>query len=273
MSALKIAVSTWSLFRWFQMKKLNDLDFPKFCVDNFQINQLEYVEDHMRLPTDSKSTEDAYLDQLLKTVKAAKIDDTSGKIVCIAVRNDFTVPDASERQNYVEHVRGWIQRAARLEVPVIRIYIGRHPFEGETPGHVRECIEQILPDAKSAKVRLAIENRGSRAENPEDIARVDNDFDSDWLGVCFDLGSHDTNTLERYLSVLTPHTFHVHAKTYPTELDIPFPGADYPRCVMVLKRAGYAGYWSIEYEHFTTNLNEQVEGVRQTLELLQKLGG
>jgi len=252
------------------MKRLNGVDFPKFCVENFQINQLEYVEDDMRPPRGSEYSLDEYLDQIRAAVGEAKLGDASGKIVCVALRNDFTKPKELERQADVEHIRQWIYRAGRLEVPMARIYIGRHPFEGETPKHVLECIEQILRDAEKANVRLAIENRGGRREKPEDIAGVVENFNSQYLGVCLDLGCIYTGGLEHYLEVLAPHTIHVHAKSYPDEGEMPFPRVDYPRCVAALKDVGYDGYWVVEYEDITTNLDAQVQGVHQTLNLLHR---
>jgi sugar phosphate isomerase/epimerase len=283
------------------MGRLKGVDFPEFCVKNFQINKFEYVEDDLYPPPGSehwlnidKDEFDEYFDdcisQINKKVKEAKLGFNDGQIICIALRNDFTEPEDDKRQNDVKRIKKWLVRANANEIPLARIYIGRRPLSEKNQENnkktqediekeleiikkrrenVIKCIEEILPVAEKEGVKLAIENHGGRNENPKDIINILNHFESPWLGVCLDLGNIYKDKLENYLNVLAKQTIHVHAKTYPTEGILPFPGVDYERCVNTLKKAGYEGYWTIEYEEFTTKLNAQVDGVIKTLNLLQ----
>jgi sugar phosphate isomerase/epimerase len=264
------------------MGYLKGVDFPEFCVKNFQINKFEYIEDDFYPPQGSEHwhnrTIDEYINQninqICAKVKEAKIGSDNGKIICIALRNDFTESEDAKRQDDVECIKKWLARAKENEIPLVRIYIGRRPLVNkDIRENVIKCIDEILPIAESAKVKLAVENHGGRNENPEDIAYVIDHFKSPWLGVCLDLGNIYKDRLKYYLSVLAEKTIHVHAKTYPTEGDISFPGVDYESCVNALKetekKTEYDGYWAVEYEEFTTDIDAQVRGVHETLNLLR----
>src|SRR5260221_13891529 len=48
------------------------------------------------------------------------------------VRNDFTLADKTKRQQEVELVKKWIQAAAKLGAPVLRIFAGAPKTEGYT---------------------------------------------------------------------------------------------------------------------------------------------
>ena len=77
-----------------------------------------------------------------------------------AVMNDFCLPPGPEADADLEHVRTWIDRAAELAAPVVRILSGNWiqgtPDE-ELEERVIARIEQLLPHARRRGVMLALD--------------------------------------------------------------------------------------------------------------------
>jgi len=79
---------------------------------------------------------DAYIDGLRK--KAA---DLGIGISGTGVRNNFTTADAAIRQQGVDHIKQFVEVAARLGAPVIRVFadtqMRAQTWETVAPGHKR----------------------------------------------------------------------------------------------------------------------------------------
>jgi sugar phosphate isomerase/epimerase len=54
------------------------------------------------------------------------------------VRNDFTISDKTKREQEVALVKNWIEAAAKIGAPVIRIFAGNQKNEGITKEQVTE---------------------------------------------------------------------------------------------------------------------------------------
>src|SRR5471030_782856 len=61
------------------------------------------------------------------------------------VRNDFTLPDAARRKSDVQMVKDWIEVAAKLGAPVIRVFSGPKMAAGYT---FDQTLELMIPDFK-----------------------------------------------------------------------------------------------------------------------------
>src|SRR5581483_2085928 len=79
---------------------------------------------------------DSYIDDLRK--KAA---DVGIAISGTGVRNNFTTADAAVRQQGVDHIKQFVEVAARLGAPVIRVFadtqMRAQTWESVAPGHKR----------------------------------------------------------------------------------------------------------------------------------------
>ena len=92
-----------------------------------------------------------------------------------SVGNDFCVAPGPERDKQMELVRTWVDHAAELDAPVIRIFAGRVPKGDSEEVAVARAIEGIkasLPYAAEKGVSLALENHGGITATPEQFLKL-----------------------------------------------------------------------------------------------------
>jgi len=80
-----------------------------------------------------------------------------------AVMNDFCLPPGPEREKELAHVRTWIDRAAELDAPTIRVLSGnwiQGTPDAEVAKRVVDAIDSPTPEASRKGVTLALENHG-----------------------------------------------------------------------------------------------------------------
>jgi len=98
--------------------------------------------------------------QNLSAAEARRIIDDCGLKVPALVRGGFFCdPSSTERLARIDHNRRLIQTAAELEAEMLVLVVGATPGHAlsEQRGWVRDGIEQLLDDAQTSGVKLAIE--------------------------------------------------------------------------------------------------------------------
>lgn len=103
----------------------------------------------------------AYLDDL-----KAEAQDAGVTIAMIATYTDFTRPTSDERESQIDDLRQWIDAAARLGTPMMRVTAGQaHPGVADTDGlkWAVAGLTACLDHAKAAGVQLLYENHGRGA--------------------------------------------------------------------------------------------------------------
>jgi len=109
------------------------------------------------------------------------------------VRNDFTVPDSAARAADVQMVKNWIEVAAKLGAPVIRVFSGRSVAQGQTFDNTlewmipnfRECAEH----GKRFGVIVGLQNHDDFLKTAAQTIRVIDAVGSPWFGSILDIGS------------------------------------------------------------------------------------
>ncbi len=168
-----------------------------------------------------------------------------------AIGNDFCKPTGPEWDQQIADTKTWIDHAATMGAPVIRIFAGQVP-KGDSEDAARErCIEGInvsLEYAAKKGVVLALENHGGITATPEQMLKIiEGVKPSPWFGVNFDGGNFRTADPYGDLAKIAPYAVNAQLKVdlYPNgqhEL------ADMGRMVKILKDANYRGYLVLEYE-------------------------
>ena len=77
--------------------------------------------------------------------------------------NDFCVSPGPNRDKELQHVRTWIDHAAELDAPTLRILSGnwlQGTPDDELAKRVIQAIENLMPHAVAKGVTLALENHG-----------------------------------------------------------------------------------------------------------------
>jgi sugar phosphate isomerase/epimerase len=168
-----------------------------------------------------------------------------------AIGNDFCLPEGEARQAQLSECREWIDYAAIMGAPAIRIFAGKVPRGDSEEAAIERCaagINECLQYAAKRGVFLALENHGGITATPDQmlkiIAAVD---DSPWFGVNFDSGNFRTDDPYRDLARIAPYAVNAQIKTAVT-IDGQKQPADLKRIIDILKAADYRGYVALEYE-------------------------
>ena len=168
-----------------------------------------------------------------------------------AIANNFCVPDGPEHNRQLEKCRRWIDYAAAMGAPVIRIFAGRVPKGDTEATAVARCVAGINTSLKYAATRgvlLALENHGGITATVDQMLNIINQVDdSPWFGVNFDSGNFHTDDPYRDLERIAHLTVNAQIKVMMSEAGEEKP-ADLPRIIDILKKVGYRGYVSLEYE-------------------------
>jgi sugar phosphate isomerase/epimerase len=177
-----------------------------------------------------------------------------------AVANNFALPAGEERDQQIAHVKKWVDYAAALDAPVIRIFSGSTPkghTEAEARRWVVEATEECCAYAGRQGVFLALENHGGLTATVEGLLELVKAVQSPWFGVNLDTGNF-RNTSDSYadLAKAAPYAITVQVKTeMKPRGDASVEEADLARVVGILKGAGYRGYLVLEYEAAADPLN------------------
>ncbi len=167
-----------------------------------------------------------------------------------AVGNNFCLPPGKERDKEVAQVKQWIDHAAQLFAPHIRIFAGSLPegVKKETGIQwVAESIKEILGKASEKGVMLGLENHGGiTALATDHLAICDAVGEHPWFGVNLDAGNYRTNPYKE-LALAAPRAVNVQLKVevYKGEEKVP---TDLERLRDILVEANYKGWVALEYE-------------------------
>jgi sugar phosphate isomerase/epimerase len=168
-----------------------------------------------------------------------------------AIGNDFCLPEGPPRQAQLKMCREWIDHAAVLGAPVIRIFAGKVPRGDTEEAAIERCVAGINESLQYAATRgvfLALENHGGITATPEQMLRIVRAVQpSPWFGVNFDGGNFRTDDPYRDLAEIAPYSINAQVKVAVTRDGRQEP-ADLKRVVEILKEAGYRGYVVLEYE-------------------------
>ncbi len=164
------------------------------------------------------------------------------------VRNDFTLTDPAKRKAGVDLVKNWLQVAAKLGAPTLRIFAGTSTHEGNTRDEVfewmaadiRECAEY----GKSVGVVVALQNHYDFLKNADDILRIFSLVDHPWLGLNLDIGSFRTDPYDEIRRTLPlAVTWQIKENMVFTTEEVK---TDYRKLFALIRKSGYRGYLPLE---------------------------
>lgn len=207
--------------------------------------------------------------------------------LCFCVGADFLNKDIDEE---IARVKGMVDIAEAYGCPVIR-----HDATGGYPNTVKtgRSFDHVLPIlarayrevteyAATKGIKTCIENHGFFAQDPERVEKLINAVNHENFGALVDIGNFACSDADHNYAVglLAPYAFHAHAKDFHKRsgsLDNPGEGwfmsrggnylrgaiigqGDVPvrQCVQTLRRAGYDGFLTIEFE----GMEDALKGVR-----------
>lgn len=168
-----------------------------------------------------------------------------------AVGNDFCHPDSDVRAKQIADVKQWVDYAAIMDAPVIRIFSGsaRSP-QTTTEAHrlAVEAIEECCEYSGQRGVFLALENHGGLTTTVDGLMQLVRDVQSPWFGVNLDTGNFHSQDVYGDLSQLAPYALNVQVKVVIKPEGGSKQPTDFNHLAAILRESGYRGYIVLEYE-------------------------
>ncbi|HEY6391414.1 MAG TPA: sugar phosphate isomerase/epimerase family protein, partial [Bryobacteraceae bacterium] len=196
--------------------------------------------------------DNAYVDNLKR--RAA---DLGVGISGTGVRNNFTTSDKTVRDAGVKHIKEWVEVAARLGAPVLRVFadtqMRNQTWESVSGGASRDQVEawiaadlkECADQGKKFGVRIGVQNHGDFLRSGPDLLKLVKDVGSDWCGPIVDTGYFKTPDPYVDMALVAPFAVNWQIKMSPfgEESDIP---TDLNRLMTIVRKSGYSGYLPIE---------------------------
>lgn len=165
------------------------------------------------------------------------------------VRNDFANPDEASRKADIVMIKKWVEAAAKMGIPNIRIFSGVSRHEGFTRDQVFEWMAKDVKEccdyAGKFGVIMAIQNHNDFFKTAADMDRIFEMVDSPWLGQNLDVGSyrqHDPyEEIEKNIKYAV--TWQIKENVWIDGKEVP---TDLVKLFTMIKKSGYRGYLPIE---------------------------
>jgi sugar phosphate isomerase/epimerase len=186
-----------------------------------------------------------------------------------AVRNNFCLPPGPKKQKEIDHVRQWIDHAAELSAPHIRIFAGDVPAGVAKEAAIQwvaDGIKEALEHAGARGVFLGLENHGGiTARVADHLAICDRVGDHPWFGINLDTGNYQTDAYVE-LAMAAPRAVNVQVKHEIRRNDGTSEITDLQKMKEILSQARYRGWIVLEYEGESpvTAVPEWIARLKQT---------
>jgi sugar phosphate isomerase/epimerase len=188
-----------------------------------------------------------------------------------AIGNNFCLAPGPKRDEQLASARSWIDRAAELDAPVIRIFAGTVPrdaTEDQAAAWQIDGIKESLPYAASKGVTLALENHGGITATPRQILNIVKAVDGPNFGVNLDTGNFHGEDPYAEIAELAPYAVNVQVKTEIHRHGLAKEEADLGRLIAILRDARYSGYVVLEYEAADDPLSAIPRHIKKLRELI-----
>ena len=169
-----------------------------------------------------------------------------------SVGNTFTHPDGEAREKEIANVKKWIDFAAIMGAPHIRVFAGSQGKNQSYEEAKKNCIQALEECAEYAGkkgVFLGLENHGGIVPDPQKIIDIINAVNSQWVGINLDSGNFVTDDPYNDIEKCAPYAVNVQIK-----VEIRRKGqkssepSDFKRLIEILQRSNYQGFVALEYE-------------------------
>ncbi len=254
-SQLKVSLNAYSF-----NKMLNDnlkgrgpgvtllqvMDFAAKCkFDGFDATGY-YFPGYPELPADS----------YVKALKQKAADLGLG-ISGTGVRDNLTTSDKAVRAAGVQHIKEWVEVAAHVGAPVIRVFADTQmramTWHDVAKGCTREQVQAWIADdlrqcadhGKQFGVCIGVQNHGDFLQTGEQLMTLIGAVGSDFCKPIVDTGYFKTSDPYADMAVVAPHAVNWQIKQSPFGEDSDVP-TDLVKLVRIVRNSGYHGYLPIE---------------------------
>lgn len=240
-SKLRISLNAYSFNEPLRNGSMTLDDLLDFCAANdFDAVDLTayYFPGYPAVPDDS------YIFHLKQKAQRLGLD-----ISGTGVKNDFTNPDKSKRKQDVKLIKKWIECAAKIGAPVIRIFSGAEMPAGHSGDEVANWMVKDMKECaaygEKHGVIVAVQNHNDFIKTADQAQKIIEAVNSDWFGLVLDIGSYRNE--DPYKEIEQTAKYAVNWQLKETMF---FNGieqkTDLQKVIAIIKSSGYRGYLPIE---------------------------
>jgi sugar phosphate isomerase/epimerase len=175
------------------------------------------------------------------------------------VGNNFTVVDSTARAKDVEWIKQWVEVAAKLGAPVLRVFadtqMRNQTWETVSNGATRDAVEEwIAGDIRTCAehaakygVIIGVQNHGDFIKTADNLISLIRRVDSPWCGAIVDTGYFRAPDPYAEMAAAAPFAVNWQIKQSPfgVEKQDEAP-TDLKRLIQIVRVSGYRGYLPIE---------------------------
>jgi len=216
------------------------------------------------------STDPKYLDEFRNAVEKA-----GSGVVDIAADEEHSQysADPAEREQAVALSRKWIDVGVALGSPSVRTHIQEAKDSKPDVARAADTLSRVAEYAAKRNVVLHLENDDPVSEDPFFIVQVIEKVNSPWLRALPDFGNtvaaHDQDFSYRAIDAMFAHAYGIcHVKAGGVNDDGKVVRVDLARTFAILKKHGYKGYCSMEFDEPGDPYKATAELVEQTIKFL-----
>ncbi len=173
------------------------------------------------------------------------------------VRNNFTTADKEVRAQGVAHIKEWVEVAARLGVPVIRVFadtqmraqnwqsVSNNANRADVQAWIAEALHECAEQGKKFKVKIGVQNHGDFLATGEQQLALIKAVGSEWCGPIVDTGYYKTPDPYVDIALVAPHAvnWQVKQSVFGEDSEVP---TDLIRLLKIVRKSGYKGYLPVE---------------------------
>jgi sugar phosphate isomerase/epimerase len=219
-------------------------DFAAHVAEKFNVHKIEPWS--RILP----STDPKYLEQFRDAVEKAH-----SAVVDIAVDEEHSQysPHAAERELAVASSKRWVDVGAALGSPGIRAHLQGGKDLKPDVARAADTLARVAEYGAKKNVVINLENDDAVSEDPFFIVQVLEKVNNPWLRALPDFGNtlntHDDDYNYRAIDAMFAHAYSIcHVKDGEVDEQGKPTHVDLARTFAILKKHGYKGYCSIEYD-------------------------
>ena len=245
-------------------KPMDLKDFGAHVREKFQINKIEPWTGHF------PSTDPSYLERFRAAVEKA-----GSVVVNIAVDSEHSpyALDRAEREQAVAFSRKWVDNAVAIGSRSIRTNLPQAKDSKPDLDRAAESLTRVVEYASAKNVVVSLENDNPVSEDPFFLTSLVEKVNSPWLHTLPDFGNtlaaKDPDYAYRGIDAMFSKAYCIsHVKSSEINSQGVTVHVDMARTFGIMKRHGYKGYCSMEWEDSGDPYQGTAELIRQTVQYL-----
>lgn len=227
-----------------ESQKIELKDFAAHVAEKFNVHNIEPWSPVF------PSTDPKYLEEFRAAVEKAH-----SAVIDIAVDGGYSqyAADAAIREKAVTASNQWVDVGAALGSPSIRTHIDDAKDSKPDVGRAADTLARIAEYGAKKNVVIHLENDNPVSEDPFFIVQVIEKVNNPWLRALPDFGNslaaHDEAFSDRAMEDMFAHAYGIcHVKDSEQNDQGKIVHVDLAKNFAILKKHGYKGYCSIEYD-------------------------